>query len=44
MVGQMVYELDGNILGTIDIVAADTVEKAGLGDCIRSTMMKMLLN
>ena len=44
VVGQMVYELDGNILGTIDIVAADTVEKAGLGDCIRSTMMKMLLN
>ena len=44
VVGQMVYELDGNILSTIDIVAADTVEKAGLGDCIRSTMMKMLLN
>lgn len=44
VVGQMVYELDGNILGTVDIVAADTVEKAGLGDCIRSTMMKMLLN
>lgn len=44
VVGQMVYELDGNILGTIDIVAADTIEKAGLGDCIRSTMMKMLLN
>lgn len=44
VVGQMVYELDGNILGTIDIVAAGTVEKAGLGDCIRSTMMKMLLN
>lgn len=44
VVGQMVYELDGNILGTIDIVAADTVEKAGFGDCIRSTMMKMLLN
>ena len=44
VVGQMVYELDGNILGTIDIVAADTVEKAGLGDCIRSTMTKMLLN
>lgn len=44
VVGQIVYELDGNILGTIDIVAADTVEKAGLGDCIRSTMMKMLLN
>ena len=44
VVGQMVYELDGNILGTIDIVAADIVEKAGLGDCIRSTMMKMLLN
>lgn len=44
VVGQMVYELDGNILGTIDIVAADTVEKAGLGDWIRSTMMKMLLN
>ena len=44
VVGQMVYELDGNILGAIDIVAADTVEKAGLGDCIRSTMMKMLLN
>ena len=44
VVGQMVYELDGNILGTIDIVAADTVEKAGLGDCLRSTMMKMLLN
>lgn len=44
VVGQMVYELDGNILGTIDIVAADTVEKAGLGDCIRSIMMKMLLN
>lgn len=44
VVGQTVYELDGNILGTIDIVAADTVEKAGFGDCIRSTMMKMLLN
>lgn len=44
VVGQTVYELDGTILGTVDIVAADTVEKAGFVDCVKSTFMKMLLN
>lgn len=44
VLGQVTYELNGSILGSVDIVANETVEKAGFGDCMKRTLLKLLSN
>lgn len=44
VVGQVVYELNGNIIGTIDIVSDENVEEAKFADYIKRMLTKMLPN
>lgn len=34
VLGQLVYKYDGNVIGTVDILASESVKKAGYGDYI----------
>ena len=44
VVGQVVYELNGNVIGTIDIVSDENVEEAKFADYIKRMLTKMLPN
>ncbi len=43
VVGRAVYYLDGKEVGSVDIEAANTIEKAGYGDYLKSLLKKMWL-
>ena len=38
VIGHLVYQLDGRELGSVEIEAAETVEKAGLWDYFKKVM------
>lgn len=38
VIGHLVYRLDGRELGSVEIEAAETVEKAGLWDYFKKVM------
>lgn len=44
VIGQVVYELNGNVIGAIDVVADENVEKAKYIDYISRAITKMLPN
>ncbi|BCJ94815.1 D-alanyl-D-alanine carboxypeptidase [Anaerocolumna cellulosilytica] len=42
-VGEIVYQLNGKTLGSVDIVASENVEKAKFGDYFKRAWLKLLL-
>ncbi len=44
VIGQMVYQKDGEEIGSVDLIAADAVEKAGYGHYLKRAAQGLLLS
>lgn len=44
IIGQVIYELNGNVIGAIDVAADEDIEKAGYLDYINRAVTKLLPN
>ena len=43
VIGKITYTLNGEEIGSVDIIATETVEKAGLGYAIKQIFKKLIL-
>lgn len=41
MIGTLEYNYKGNVIGTVDIIAADNIEKAGYVDMLRRVVRRL---